>query len=152
MSNILRFIILLLSAVIVQSQETSNQTIEKFEWLTGRWNRTNVKPGRSGVEEWKKSSDSELTGSGILMNGKDTVVIEKIKIVVKDDNIYYVADVSENKDLVYFKFSTITKNSFVCENPDHDFPKRISYTYDGKVLKATISGNGKSIDYLFEKK
>lgn len=155
MLNILRIIFLLLGIVIAQSQETSNETIDNFnklEWLTGTWNRTNVKPGRSGTEEWKKSSDSALTGSGILMRGRDTVVIEKIKIAIKGDHIYYIADVPENKGLVFFKFITITKNNFICENPEHDFPKRISYTYDGKVLKATISGNGKSIDYLFEKK
>jgi len=47
---------------------------------------------------------------------------------------------------------SITDNSFVCENPQHDFPKKISYLKEGNKIKATISGDGKSFDYLFEKK
>jgi hypothetical protein len=78
--------------------------------------------------------------------------VEKLKLVIKDDNIYYVADIAENKEPVYFKLTTITGNSFVCENPQHDFPKMISYQKDGNKIKATISGDGKSFEYLFEKK
>ncbi len=155
MRKIFKFTILILTVGVAQNGETSTRTIEDFnklDWLTGTWNRTNVKPGHSGREEWKKSSVSELSGSGISMKGKDTVVTEKIKIVIIEDTIYYVADVPENKGLVYFKFVSISEKSFVCENPHHDFPKMVAYTFDGKVLKATISGNGKSIDYLFEKK
>jgi hypothetical protein len=63
-----------------------------------------------------------------------------------------VADVPENKEPVYFKLTTITDHSFTCENPQHDFPKTISYIKDGIKLKATISGNGKSIEYLFDRK
>ena len=33
-----------------------------------------------------------------------------------------------------------------------DFPKRISYQSDGVDLTATISGDGRSIEYLFQKK
>jgi hypothetical protein len=78
--------------------------------------------------------------------------VEKLRIVVRDGNLHYVADVPENKMPVYFPFVELKKNSFVCENPDHDFPKRISYSLEGTTLKATISGDGKSIHYLFEKK
>jgi hypothetical protein len=86
------------------------------------------------------------------MNGSDTSFVEKIRIVVKDNELNYVADVPENKEPIYFKFTELTATGFVCENPAHDFPKKISYQLDGKNLKATISGDGKSMDYLFVKK
>ena len=57
-----------------------------------------------------------------------------------------------NQKPVYFKLTEITDIGFVCENQEHDFPKKIAYQLDGKKLKAQISGNGKVIDYLFEKK
>jgi hypothetical protein len=45
----------------------------------------------------------------------------------------------------------ISAASFTCENPEHDFSKKIVYQKDGDKLKATISGDGGSIDYFFEK-
>ena len=144
------FFLFILCTMLCEAQAISD--FKKLQWLTGEWNRTNAKPGRSGIEKWVMNSPTELQGWGISMRGSDTAFVEKIKITVKDNNIYYVADVPENKGVVLFKLTKITDTEFVCENPDHDFPKIIAYTKDGTKLKATISGNGKTIDYLFEKK
>jgi hypothetical protein len=135
----------------LSAQTSANIDFKKLDWLEGTWIRTNAKPGRSGHERWVKISDTEMHGWGVSMKGNDTSFVEKIKLVVKDDNIYYVADVPENKEPVYFKLIEITDNSFICENPQHDFPKRIEYRSEGTKLKATISGNERSIEYLFER-
>jgi hypothetical protein len=63
-----------------------------------------------------------------------------------------VADVKGNKDIVYFQFVSLGDDHFVCENPAHEFPKRIEYKLRGNQLQASISGDGKTIPYLFEKK
>lgn len=132
--------------------QTTYADLNKLQWLEGEWNRTNAKPGRSGIEKWVMNSPTEMQGWGISMRGTDTAFVEKLKIIVKDNHIYYVADVPENKGVVLFKLTTITENGFVCENPEHDFPKQLTYIRDGARLKATISGNGKAIEYLFVKK
>jgi len=124
---------------------------KKLEWLIGTWNRTNVKPGKSSNERWEKTNKFELRGIGVAMQGKDTTFVEKITILIRDNNIYYVADVPENEKPVFFKLIEISDTGFVCENPEHDFPKKISYSLKGTDLKAQISGDGKSIDYLFKK-
>ncbi|HZI52259.1 MAG TPA: DUF6265 family protein [Chitinophagaceae bacterium] len=133
------------------SAQQVNEDFKKLDWLEGTWIRTNVKPGREAHEKWQRVSSTEWLGWGISMKGNDTAFVEKLKLVIKDDNIYYVADIVENKEPVYFKFTTITDHGFVCENPQHDFPKTINYQKNGNGIKATISGDGKSIDYLFEK-
>ena len=150
--------LLLLSAVIVVYwpgntlfAQHSNEEFKKLDWLEGTWTRTNVEPGRSAYEKWQKISTSEWSGLGVNMKGDDTTFIEKLKLVIKAYNIYYVADIVENKEPVYFKLTSITDDGFVCENAQHDFPKKISYKKDGEKVRATISGDGKSIDYLFEK-
>jgi len=120
--------------------------------LVVTWNRTNAKSGRSGVEQWKQNSTYELRGIGANLQGTDTLFTEKLRIIIKDNYIAYVADVTENQKLVYFKLTEVTNNSFVCENSEHDFPKKISYQLKGKNLKAQISGDGNTMDYLFEKK
>ncbi|MEJ0031063.1 MAG: DUF6265 family protein [Bacteroidota bacterium] len=127
------------------------QDLAKVEWLNGTWNRTNAKPGRSGSEMWTKNNN-ELIGRGVTMKGVDTAFVEKLKIVAKDGKLFYVADVPENKTTVWFEFTSLTDKGFVCENPKHDFPKKISYSLDGDNLKAVISGDGKEIDYLFVRK
>ena len=152
-----KIVLPVLTVIFCQSvfcQTTSPQVNEEFKklnWLEGTWNRTNAKPGRSGHERWIKLSDREWQGFGVSMKGSDTSFVEKLKLVIKEDNIYYVADVPGNKEPVYFKLIQISATGFICENPQHDFPKKIEYSLEGTKLKATISGNDRSIAYLFEK-
>ena len=143
-------IVLILSISPTFAQVSSD--LKKLSWLEGKWERTNTKPGKKGFEVWNRISSSELKGLGVSLNGSDTSFVEKIKIIVKDGAAYYVADVPENKKEVFFKFTEFTDRGFVCENAEHDFPKKISYQKDGDKLKAVISGDGKSIEYLFVKK
>ncbi len=43
----------------------------------------------------------------------------------------------------------LNAGAFCQVNPEHDFPKKIAYKLTGKTIKATISDNDKSIDFLF---
>jgi hypothetical protein len=146
------FLLVVFPGIYNSNAQVPAKDFSKLEWLIGEWNRTNAKEGTSGIEKWIKNSNTELQGWGISLKGSDTSFVEKTKLIIKDNSIYYVADVPENKQLVYFKLIAITNQSFICENLQHDFPKKVIYKREGPVLKATISGNGKSIDYLFERK
>jgi hypothetical protein len=64
-----------------------------------------------------------MSGPGITMKEKDTVVEEKLKIVQKGSDQFYVADIKEDGAPVYFKLAKITASEFTCEIPEHDFPK-----------------------------
>jgi hypothetical protein len=143
---------LLLHSLSFSQSAPKPQDFAKLNWLEGNWALTNAKAGHSGNEHWYKISSTELKGTGVNLKGRDTVFVEKFKLVVKGDAIYYVADVSENKQPVDFKLTEISETAFTCENPEHDFPKKIRYEKNGNSLKATISGDGKSIDYYFVKK
>lgn len=142
----------ILIALLASLQVTAQSSLTKLEWLLGNWNRTNAKSGRTGIEIWEKISDSEFIGKGINLRGTDTTFVEKLKIISRDNKIFYVADVPENREPVLFEATSTATNTVTFENPKHDFPKKISYELDGSKLKATISGDGKSIDYLFERK
>jgi hypothetical protein len=140
-----------LASSYCQSQKVADD-FKKLEWLGGVWTRTNAALGRSGNERWVKISGIEWQGFGTTMKGQDTVFLEKLKLIIKDDAIYYVADVPENKQPVYFKLTEISEGRFVVENPQHGFPKKIIYQKDGDKLQATISGDNKSVDYFFQRK
>jgi len=45
------------------------------------------------------NSATELQGWGITMLGADTAFVEKIALIIKEDHIYYVADVPGTKGL-----------------------------------------------------
>jgi hypothetical protein len=124
----------------------------KLGWLSGTWVRTNAQTNEIGNERWVKMSGSEWQGFGLTMKGQDTVSLERLKLIIKDDAIYYVADVPENKQPVYFKLTEVSDNRFVVENPEHEFPKKISYQKDGDKLRATLFDDTKSVDYFFQRK
>ena len=134
-----------------ETKSTSGTNIEQLEWLIGHWNRINVKEGRSAHERWEKVSDQELRGWGVSMNGNDTTFIEALKIVLKDNEFYYVADVPENPEPVYFKLTELSQSGFWCENQNHDFPKKIQYELKGDSLAAITSGDGKQLRFSFVK-
>jgi hypothetical protein len=136
--------------LVAQAQTPSK--IGDLGWLVGSWKRTNNKPGQGGNERWIIDPDIGLRGFGVTTKGSDTLFIEKMRIVPGDNNaLYFVADVIENPKPVYFLITSVHQNDFTCENPDHDFPKRINYRRKMKHLEVTLSGNGKSMDYKFEK-
>jgi hypothetical protein len=143
-------LLLAIAMVMIIPVSCAQHSMHELDWLVGKWNRTNTKPGHAGFEYWEKISETELCGKGINLKGADTVFVEKLKIILKDNQLYYVADVPENKSEVLFRVTAITDSGFVCENPQHDFPKKIAYTLEGEKLTASISGNGKQIDYFFE--
>lgn len=126
--------------------------LSQLTWLAGTWQRTNIKPERSGTEEWTQESDSVWTGRGVTLSGSDTLFIEKLKLIAIDGDIFYTADIPENQTEVYFKLTSVTDTSFSCENAQHDFPKKIVYQREGDRLKAIISGDGNTITYLFDRK
>jgi len=150
MKTLVFFLALFCCSSVLSGQPTA-QHFNTLSWLEGTWKRTNAKPGRSGIEQWKKISDTEWHGQGVNLKGTDTTFVEKMKLITKDGNIFFVADVPENKGEVYFKLTELSEKSFTCENAQHDFPKKIIYERNGNAVKAIISGYGKAMEYLFER-
>jgi len=144
-------IVFVVAGAMVYGQPNAKQDFKKLKWLTGSWKRTDAKPGQSGTETWSVISATSFKGLGVTLKGKDTVSLEKLSLIIKGNDIFYVADVTGNPKPVYFKMISVTGDSFVCENPEHDFPKKISYKLVGNKIEASISGNGKNIPYNFVK-
>jgi hypothetical protein len=142
----------LILCIVSFAQVTTNTSLTDFNWLIGKWERTNNRPGQNTYETWAKESDTKFTSFGWTMRGKDTVVAEKVTLTFKGNDIYYIADVSENTAAVNFKVIERSPEKFVAANPEHDFPKQITYTKNAdNMMTAVISGNGREIVYQFKK-
>lgn len=151
----LTFILLLCIALILFNfiipDRQVKRDLQSLEWMLGTWQRTNTKPGQTAYEKWQKISRNEFKGIGVTLKGKDTIFKEKLKMVVRDNELFYVAEVSHNPAPVYFRVIAQETTGFVSSNPNHDFPKEISYRIEGDDLSVEISGDGKSGTFNFVK-
>ena len=115
--------------------------IENIKWLLGTWEMTT--PRGSIYETWVLKDSMELSGKSYTIKGSDTIVSETVRIIEKEGKILYIPSVSDQNegDPVVFESSFISRSKFIVENPEHDFPKVITYTRTGMdELVAEISG------------
>ena len=95
---------------------------KELDFLIGDWVRLNDRANHQTYETWS----SNLTGIGYTIKGTDTVFKETLSIIKKNDILFLqVEGVNESPTL--FQFTSMTKTSFVSENPLNDFPQKIEY-------------------------
>jgi len=124
----------------------SEQKIQEPIWLIGKWKRTNEKPTKSTFDFWNK----DLTGIGFTIKESDTIFKEIMSIVTIKDTLHLKIE-GVNEAPTLFKFTQQTDSSFVCENKENEFPKKINYYLDKKQLKCQISNEEFEIDFIFNK-
>jgi hypothetical protein len=137
----------------VGNQNSFSSTIqnENFDWLIGNWKRVHEDQGKRTFETWSKINDSEYIGFGCTTHGKDTIWQEDL-ILNLENNTWNLEVKSPNESVTtVFEMTSSKVNEFVCENPEHDFPKVIKYWKNGKGLYALVSDDEIEILFEFEK-
>ena len=124
--------------------------LNKLEWLVGKWEGIHGE----GIyhEEWEKICESEIKGKAFLIKKGEISNSESLRLHSDIQEIYYSADVSHNPQPVPFKMTLLEKDKAVFENPQHDFPQKITYEKKGNdSLIATIEAvqNDKEIRVEF---
>lgn len=139
------------------SSTRPRQSVITFSWLNGKW----VMPEKDGIitEEWKQINDSLMEGKSDFVKGDSVIPFETIRIFRKDTLFYYEAKAAgqNNEKPVAFTLTSFSDIGFIAENPQHDFPKRISYTLVNKdSIHAFIDGgpqqSGKKADFFYSRK
>ena len=133
--------------------KTSNEKskIDDLKWFLGRWMQTEG-PDLVSYEEWKRVSPSLYQGLAWTIYHSDTVHVETIDLSLEGQDLYYIPTVEENEGPVRFKMSVMSADSVLFENPEHDFPQKITYIARGdSMILAKISGakNGKPLTKEF---
>ena len=141
----MRYYLFILTCILFFSCQTDKKN-NKPNWLFGKWERVNEKPDKSTFDFWNK----DLTGIGFTLKESDTIFKEIMSIVnIKDALHLKIEGVNESPTL--FKFTQQTDSSFVCENQENEFPKKICYYLDKQQLKCKISNEEFSVDFIFNK-
>jgi hypothetical protein len=130
-------------------------TIRDLQWLQGTWQQQ--KQTHTVYETWHKQNDSTLVAGSYYFKGKDTAWLEQVNLEQRKGKLVYIATVAgQNKEEpVSFTLVEGTATHLVFENPAHDFPQKISYTFHAPdSLMAEISGTlkGKAVVRQFPMK
>lgn len=142
--KLLLYIPLLLIAACSQPKEEAGP----MDWLRGTWIRSNDTNGRQTFEQWEKESNTRYRGHGYTLLNTDTVWQEHM-LLSKEAEAGWQLKVMGEDNTVSFAVSGMGKRDFICKNPQHDFPKKISYQLGTDSLRAVISGGGEKVVFMF---
>lgn len=104
--------------------------LRPFNWLEGTW-ELEKQNGSSRLEIWEIENRKMLSGKGISVVKGDSTLLETIGLYKDDRQTWYTPVVSgQNKGApIPFKLVSAKGNQYVFENPEHDFPQRITYHF-----------------------
>lgn len=138
MKSILTLASFVLVAFTMQSQTDLGSYIFQIE---GNW------VGLTGREMWTKVEDDIVMEGISFYNvnyeeyGTNEMPNEHMIILSTDEGWAYIATPLDSDQPTTFKCTKATKTEWVFENPEHDFPKRITYRFLAPdQIEATIDG------------
>jgi len=143
-----------MAAFINAEQERPFLQLHKLE---GKW-IMKTKRGTIIGEEWIKVDDSYLQNKGFFIKGADTIITERVSLKETKEGIFYTSTVEDqnNKQPIPFKLTSSVDHTFIFENPEHDFPKRIIYQLISSdslhaYIDAGADKGGKRQNFYFQK-
>ena len=92
----------------------------------------------AGYEQWTYPAGI-MIGMAYSMRDGQMVDHEFLRIVEKDGEVYFVAIPYRQKE-THFKLTSLTDGVAVFENPEHDFPQKITYTRGSTGITARVEG------------
>jgi len=96
--------------------------IQSFDWLLGVW-KGNVEGGTS-VEKWQKDRNT-LYGTGYVVQNADTTFMERMKLVQKGEDWYYVLQLDAYSNSLAYKLAYYSDNQAIFTNKEGKFPKQV---------------------------
>ncbi len=135
-----------------EKSAAQKQSIESLQWLAGSW--ISMTDGDVVEEQWMVPRGGLMLGLGRTVRSSGRRNFEFMRIEEKDGALTFFASPS-GQPATAFKTTELAKEKIVFENPQNDFPTKISYWKDGEKLRAKIEGNingkNESMEWTWEK-
>ncbi|MFE2864588.1 MULTISPECIES: hypothetical protein [Sphingobacterium] len=137
--------------VFVQCLGIQNEPSENFDWLLGKWQRTNEAKDKRTFEYWQKIKDTEYAGFAFTLQNLDTIHQEKMQLLKYDGDWNLLVKTPDEKDFIAFEITMLKDGLFECNNDSLPFPKKITYWREGEKLKANVAGDSLQIPFEFSR-
>lgn len=114
-----------------------SRRLESLAWMAGHWGAKE----ESGTSEegWFSPRGTALVGVHRDVAPDGSTFFEYLRIEVRPEGLFYVAS-PMGQGATSFRMVASSERRAVFEDPDHDFPKRITYWREGDALFATAEG------------
>lgn len=129
------------AAVLLTGAAPEAKRAEDLGWLAGSW--VAEEAGGAWTEErWAKPRGGVMLGTSLSGKGGEAGWFEFMRIAAdKDGGLAFHASPGGAPPSAFPLVASGPRQA-TFENPAHDYPTRIVYRREGKVLNATISGPG----------
>lgn len=117
-------------------KDTMTIAQRSFDWLLGAW-KGNIGNGTSG-EEWKKADQYTLQGRGFLIQNEDTLFMERMKLVNKGNEWFYVLQLNTFLEAKAYQLKYLSNQQAIFVNNEIRFPNQV-------VLKRHATGTFSTI-------
>ena len=129
---------LMLASLLLQSPRPS---VDQLSWLTGCWELT--RGTRRVSEQWMRPEAGTMLGMSRTVADGKTLEYEFLMIREGATALEFVAKPSGQPEAV-FTATRVAAREIVFENPEHDFPTKITYRAAGDGgLAASVEGDVK---------
>lgn len=132
----------------VHEQESKEKG--KFDWLLGKWVRSNEEEGLATYEFWDNGPGPGYQGLGFTLKAGDTIWQETMSLEKELEEWVLVIVSPGEKEPVKFRMTSQSDTTFTCENPSMDFPKKISYRKKEGGFMASVSNLEMEIPFEFK--
>ena len=137
-----------ISLFLFTSSEQPAASVDSLGWLSGCWAAVGSDYGSGEI--WTIPAGRSLLGVSRTVKEGNTVAHEFMQIRAEDDGIFFIANPSGQKE-ARFKATAVTDGKIVFENPQHDFPQKITYELkDGDLfarIEGTKKGKSRAVDF-----
>ena len=106
------------------------------DWLAGRWCTAEGGPTRT-CEQWQPAAGGMMLGTSQTVKGGKTVAFEFLRIGLDGDTAVYLPQPGGKPPVPFRAVAGAEGITFV--NAAHDYPQRIRYWREGKLLMAETS-------------
>jgi hypothetical protein len=119
------------------TEEMPKQSMNGLSFMTGSWAMEHN--GKRVEEHWTAPRGGMMLAMAVTLSEGKTVFFEFLRVEETHDGIFYQAQ-PRGQPATPFKLVTLAKEKAVFENPQHDFPTRVTYWREGENLCAKIEG------------
>lgn len=142
---------------VVTAMAAGAQTKMDFDWLLGNWKIGEMEGSSITIyERWKKGPSDSYTGEGFVLDGKDTILKEAMRIENINGFWFFIAQINDNNPVLFTLTTGSTATHLVFENKEHDNPQRVIYKFVSKSqlharTEALVDGKEMADDYPFSR-